>query len=133
MTGAETSYNVSQGFEVLKPKSGKAFPIPCNEWEVLKSQIEETTMEPWLFHTVGSLILGAALATFISILTGVFSPSTETSIQTVIAWSIVAVCGVCGVFCLYFSHKERRVHRSKTQNVLTQMRLIEQRFDQDQI
>ena len=35
-----TSLKMSQGYEVLKPKSDKAFPIPCNEWDVLKEQLE---------------------------------------------------------------------------------------------
>lgn len=126
-----TSIKMSHGFEVLKPRGGKAFPIPCNEWDVLKTQIETLTAEPWLFHTTGSLLLGAALATVISIWTGAISTATVPN-ANVIAWAVVAVCTFTGLSALYFSHKERELHRVKAQAVLTNMRLIEDRFEPEE-
>lgn len=127
-----TSFKMSQGYEVLKPKSDKAFPIPCNEWDVLKNQLEAATTEPWFFHTTGSLLLGAALATLISIWTGAISTATVSN-ANVVAWAVVAVCSITGLAMLYFAHKEREVHRAKAQTVLTHMRLIEERFEREEI
>lgn len=127
-----TTIKMSQGYEVLKPKSDQAFPIPCNEWDVLRSQIEQLTIEPWLFHTLGSLLLGASLATFISVVTDTI-PTKVGSNSVTVAWAVVVTCGITGLACLYFSHKERQVHKSKAQLVLTQMKLIEERFEREKI
>ena len=106
--------------------------MPCNEWDVLKTQLEVLTTEPWLFHTVSSLLLGAALATIISIWTGAISTAIVPN-ANVIAWAVVAVCTFTGLATLYFAHKEREVHRAKAQTVLTHMRLIEERFEREEI
>jgi hypothetical protein len=127
MTG--TPIKVSQGIEVLRPKSDQAYPVPCNEWDVLRQQIEQLTTDPWLFQNAGSLLLGAAVATVISIWTGAVVPSEVTPNATVIAWAVAAVCGLTGAAAIYFAHKERGVHRSKASMVVTQMKLIEQRFE----
>lgn len=128
----ETSnLQMSQGFEVLRPKNDKALPIPCNEWDVLKKKIEDLTTEPWFFHTTGSTLIGAALATLISIWTGAVS-SVPGSNMLVIAWAITGACSVTGLVCLAFAHKERGVHRSKASDVVTQMTLIEQRFERSE-
>lgn len=125
---SDASIKMSQGFEVLKPKSGQALPIPCNEWDVLKQNIKDATTEPWLFHTLGSVMLGASVATVVSILTGAVSNQSSSN-TIVVAWSVAVVFGLIGLACLYFAHKERGLHRSKAQNVLMQMTLIESRFD----
>jgi hypothetical protein len=62
-----TPYQVSQGFDVLQPKSGQAYPIPCDEWSILKEKIKKLTSEPWLFHSLAFLLLGAAVSTFVVI------------------------------------------------------------------
>lgn len=120
---------VSQGIEVLPPKSDQGYLVPCNEWDLLRQQIEQLTTDPWLFQNAGSLLLGAAVATVISIWTGAVVPSGTTPNATVIAWAAAAVCGLTGTSAFYFAHKERSVHRSKASMVVTQMKLIEQRFE----
>ena len=127
-----TSLKMSQGYEVLKPKSGKAFPILCNEWDVLKEQLKALTTEPWFFHSTASLLLGAALATLIAIWTGAIS-STTVANASVVAWAVVAVCAITGFAMLYFAYKERGIHRAKAHTVLTHMRLIEERFEREEI
>jgi len=84
-----------------------------------------------LFQTLGAMLLGAALATIISIWTGAVSTTSTTSSYVVVAWAITAVCGVCGLACLYFANKERDVYRSKAATVVTQMKLIEERFERE--
>ena len=128
---SNTNLKLSQGYEVLRPRTDKAFPIPCNEWDVLRKQIEELTTEPWFFQTTGSMLLGASLATLISIWTGAVVVSESTPNALVIAWAVTASCGICGLACLAFAHKERGVFRAKAGNVVTQMSLVEQRFERE--
>ncbi len=131
MMSSSTPVRVSQGYEVLRPKSDKAFPVPCNEWDVLRKQIEALAIEPWLFHTIGSVLVGASLATAISVWTGAVAVTTSNPSAVVIAWAVTAVCGGTGLLCMYFARKEREVHRMKAGNVATQMKLIEERFDRE--
>jgi tellurite resistance protein len=126
-----TPIKLSQGLEVLRPKSDQAYPVPCNEWDVLRQQIEQLTTDPWFFQNAGFLLLGAAVATLISIWTGAVVPSESKPDATVIAWALAAVCGFTGAAAIYFAHKERKVHRSKASMVVTQMKLIEQRFERE--
>lgn len=127
---AGTPVTMSQGFEVLAPQSGKAYPIPCNEWDVLKSNIRELTFEPQLFHTAGVTLLGAGLSTLITIWTGAISTTLKNA--EVIAWSVVAVCLVCGAACCLLALRERKLHRNRAGEVVTQMTLIEQRFERSE-
>ncbi len=122
----------STGFEILLPKSVQALPVPCGEWDVLRSKIQELTTEPWFFHTIGSVLIGAALATLISILTG--AVSTESSANAlVVAWAVVVCTGLIGAICLFFADKERRAYRQRASDVATQMSLIEQRFERTEV
>ena len=122
------TFQVSQGLEVLRPRSGKAYPIPCEEWMHLKTKISKLSSEPWFFHTVGSLLLGAALTTYVSILLGTFSlPAQQRTLD--IAWSVVAATTISGLFCLLFAHKERGAQRERASEVVAQMDLIEKRYE----
>lgn len=128
MTEQAGGFQVSQGLDVIPPKSGKAYPIPCDEWALIKAKISKMTTEPWFFHTIGSLLFGAAITTFLSILLGTFSlPAQQRSLD--IAWSVVAVTAISGVLCLMFAHKERGAQRDRAGEVVSQMELIEKRYD----
>lgn len=122
------SVQMSQGLDVLQPKSGPAYPIPCGEWDLLKAQAQRISVEPWFFRTIGSVFLGAALATFISILLGTFQGS-DKSTASVVAWAVVSVTTLAGGLCMFFTHKERDVKRQRGSDLLTQMSLIEKRFE----
>lgn len=124
-----TPIKVSQGYEVLRPKADQAYPVPCNEWDVLRQQIEVLTTDPWFFQNIGSLLVGAAVATVISIWTGAVVSSPTTPNAIIVAWAVAAVCGITGAATLFFAHKERGVHRSKASMVVVQMKLIEARFE----
>jgi len=117
---------LSQGLEVLKPKRDQALPIPCNEWDELRKQIQLLDAEPWLYFNVGSNLLGASLATLISIILGAIS-TTERVLA--IAWAVVATTGFVGLACWHIAAKERNLHRSKAAHVLTLMDSIERRFE----
>ena len=126
MTG-DAPFTMSHGFEVLRPKTDKALPISCNEWDELRNQISQLSVEPWFFQTAGSLFLGASLATVISIWTDAIPPANQNAV--IAAYAIAGVCFIGGVLSLVFAHLERGVFRTKAQTIDTQMRLIEERFE----
>lgn len=119
---------MSQGLDVLPPKSGNAYPIPCEEWDVLKNRASRLVNEPWLFQSLGSVLLGAALTMFVAIVLGSYSKP-EQQRAYIVAWAVVGVTLICGVLCMLFANKERQVQRERAGDIVTQMELIEQRFD----
>lgn len=123
-----TPFQMSQGLNILQPKSGHAYPIPCDEWSLLKGKIERLTSEPWLFHSLGFLFLGTTLSTFLTIILGTFQLPAQAHAHD-IAWAVVAVTLICGLLCLYFANKERGDHRERANDVVAQMDLIEKRYD----
>ena len=128
MTENNNPYQLSQGLEVLRPKSGEAYPIPCDEWTILKDKIKKMTSEPWLFRSLGFLFLGAALSTFVTILIGTFQLPEKQRVLD-IAWAVVVVTVVCGCACLCFAWKEREISRERASDVVAQMDLIEKRYE----
>jgi hypothetical protein len=126
------SFRISQGLDVLPPKSGNAYPIPCEEWDVLKSRASRLANEPWLFQSLGSLLLGAALTTFVTILLGSFGRPEQQG-ACIVAWAVVAVALISGALCMVFANKERDVQRQRASDIVTQMELIEGRFDRESV
>ena len=125
MTAQEPgSFKVSQGFDVLQPRSGEAYPIPCEEWDFLKGKLKSIATTPWFYQTVGSALIGAAISTG---LTALFATLTDK--QAIIAWAAVSVTTVCGVLSLLFAHQQKGVYRAHAADVLTQMELIERRYE----
>jgi hypothetical protein len=122
------SIQMTQGLEVIHPKSAKAYPIPCDEWQMLKNKIKKLTSEPWLFQRLGFLLLGGALSTFVTILLGTLQLPAQQHARD-IAWAVVAVTFICGMACLYFAYKEGAVHRDRANDVVAQMELIETRYE----
>jgi hypothetical protein len=119
---------MSQGYDVLPPKAGPAYPIPCEEWDVLKSRASRLANEPWLFQSLGSVLLGAALTMFVAIVLGSYSKPEQQNAY-IVAWAVVVVTLICGVLCMVFANKDRQAQRERGSDLVTQMELIEQRFD----
>jgi hypothetical protein len=122
---ADGQIRMSQGFDVLPPKSGEAFPIPCEEWALLKARLNQVAQNPWGFHTLGSLLVGAALSPLVTILAGGI-PNQGSNL--VIAWASVSVCVLCGGLCIYFAAREKKMSGEQVGNIVSQMELIERRY-----
>ena len=123
----DAPFQMSQGYEVLPPKSSKAYPIPCEEWDLLKGKISKATNEPWLFHTVGSALAGMALSALFSIVTDAFKlPEQQRNLDA--TWFVLVSAALLSAAFLYFAHKEREVNRERATDVAAQMQLIEQRY-----
>lgn len=122
---------ISQGLEILVPKGGPAFPIPCSEWHFLKNKLKEISRPPRLFQSLGFVSLGASLSTFINLLIGAF-PSTPSAKAT--AWAVVAVTAVCALVLLCSANQQRKLLEDNAVTyVVKQMELIEERYDRDMV
>ena len=121
----EQPYQISQGFEVLQPRSGKAYPVPCEEWDFLKKKIGDIAFHNEFYNDSGWALIGIALSTFGSILLGAYI-----SISLIIAWAIVFVTLVLGVFCLIFASKVKKIKITEASEIITQMEIIEKRYDE---
>ncbi|MBI2175022.1 MAG: DUF3395 domain-containing protein [Candidatus Omnitrophica bacterium] len=121
-------FRMSQGYDVLQPKTGRAYPVPCDEWDFLKRKLGQVSTSPWLYHTIGSLLGGAAISTLVTILFGTFPPASS-SPAIIVAWAVVAVCGICAVVCFFFADQQRKVQVVQVSDVVTQMELIERRYE----
>lgn len=116
---------MSQGYDVLSPKNSEAFPIPCEEWDLLKTGLGQVAQSPWGFHTLGSLLIGAALSSLVTILAGGIP---DQGSNRVIAWAIVFVCAISGFLCIYFAARAKRINGQQVTNIVAQMELIERRY-----
>ena len=125
----DPSFQMSQGYEVLPPKSGKAYPILCEEWDFLKKQIGSLSQKINIYHTIGSLLLGASITTFISILTGAFSNlAVQSKTAVIIAWATVVVTLICGGLSMFFSREQQKINTTQASDVKKQMEIIENRY-----
>ncbi len=124
MSAAER-IRMSQGYDLLPPKSGQAFPVFCEEWDSLKQQLGKVEHKPWGFHTIGSLLIGAAASPLVTIVAGGIPDPPS---NRVIAWAVVATCALCGGLCLYFAAREKDVSKKQVGNILSQMEVIERRY-----
>ncbi len=119
-------FHISQGLDVLTPKSGRAYPIPCGEWDYLKNRLKQVSRPPWLFQSLGFSFLGATLSTFITIITGRFSSG---GVAFIVAWSVVVVTGIVGIGLLVLAHQQRKLQKVEVAGVIRQMELIEERYE----
>lgn len=124
----ETGIHISSGLDVLRPKSGNAYPIPCDEWDLLKSKLTKVALPPWFYQTVGSVLMGVAGSMLVTILSGTL-PAAGQSNARVIASSTVIVATVCGLLSFLFAHKERDLQAVYISEVIQQMSVIENRYE----
>lgn len=122
-------FHISTGLDILPPKAGKAFPIPCDEWEFLKAKLKRVTAAPMGYQEAASLFSGVSLSTLVTIWTGAFVPSPQSQAK-IVAWAVVAVSGIVAIACYFFARKEKSLKADYVQEVITQMEIIERRYDQ---
>ncbi len=117
MNGNDIKY--SQDFELLMPQKQKSYPIPVNEWSVLKRKINNISENANFWHTSGSILIGVAIPSFITALTG---------FNELIYWGAFAVTAIAGGLCFYFGVEQRNVQNEKKEDVIEYMGVIEERF-----
>ena len=125
MTKIANKFNVSQEFEIIPHQKGKAYPIGVKEWNFLKMKIDGINIEINYFHSIGFLLLGASLSCFITIIATDFKQDS----YKYLTWAIFGVCLIGGFLSLYFSKDKLQDECSKPKEIITQMELIESRFE----
>ena len=125
----ESSFKISQDFELILPKTKRAYPISLEEWSYLKKQIGTIHDDANLYHTIGSALLGMAGSALIAALTLDLPAGKEgqTAMPIIIFFFISSL--VCGGLSLFFGHKQRLVLKVSASKVIQQMDLIEQRYE----
>jgi hypothetical protein len=131
-SASRNAYQLSQDYEVLQPACGKAYPILCSEWEYLKKKISKISDKVNIYHTIGSVLIGAGLSTLIGVLSGGFTNSQNAGVPIgiVVAVACIIVLLVCGSISIYFAFEKRKVSEVKASDVIDQMEIIEQRFQE---
>lgn len=123
------SFEISQNYNVIPPKRGNAYPILCEEWKHLKEQVGNIKTNFKFYHSFGSILLGAGVTTFISILLGVYSKINPANPNTItIAWAIAITATFLGVICLFFANESLKLEANQTRDIVKQMELIEKRY-----
>jgi uncharacterized BrkB/YihY/UPF0761 family membrane protein len=126
-----TAFQLSQGYDVLQPKSGKAYPILCEEWNYLKEKIKSIAYNINYFLEIGVALVTISISTFITIITGAIQQPTETKPHIeIIAWSVVIIALVCGIAFLLFAIEKEKIKKVHASDIVSQMELIEKRFSQ---
>ncbi len=120
---------VSQDLLVRPPKKTDVYMIPCDDWAFLKKKLASYTKSPWVFHTVGSILLGASVTTFVGIGTGAYPSTTTAPGPRIAAWAAAVACAVIGAMALVFSGMQRRQKRDAASDITALMDLIEQRYE----
>lgn len=119
------TYNISQDFEIIPPKKGKVYPILVQEWTFIKDKVKAIKIEITLFHTFGSILIGASLS-FLG--TNLATEFKEPDMK-IICWALFGVTGICGLLSFFYGEGLRKLHNSTPTDVVSQMDLIESKYE----
>ncbi|MDR3544066.1 MAG: hypothetical protein P4L69_24385 [Desulfosporosinus sp.] len=101
-----------------------------DEWDYLKTKVGQIKDNANFYHTIGSILLGAAGSAVITALTTDYKKTADGSAPTfqVIAWALVMVFLICGILSLFFGRTQRKVENVMVRDVVQQMELMEQKY-----
>ncbi|MFS1504794.1 hypothetical protein BCT35_15320 [Vibrio lentus] len=125
----QDGFRLTQTFDVQQPQSTQAMMIPKSEWEALKTSIRNIKDNNSLTHTIGSALIGAGLSI---IAAAIFTPFTEAQkIDEIIMWAVAITSTFCGIVSCVFAHQEKALVTTSAANVLSQMDIVESRYQND--
>jgi len=120
---------VTQRFSIVPARPGKAYFVPCTEWDHLKSDIRELSDRPNLWVMVGCVFLGASLSSFITLCVGASAHVYPGEMsKTVILGALSAATFVIGVLMVCFGWLRSKDFKKRASGVVSQMQLIEERY-----
>lgn len=129
MENNNSSFNISQDYEILPPKKDKAYPIPKIEWEYLKERIRKIGNIFNIYHTSGAILLGFSGSAFINLFTNDFSnENNEMSPKFIICLAIAILTLIIGGMSFYFGKQQKKVQSVASDDIITQMEIIEKRY-----
>lgn len=115
--------------QVLVPRSGPMYPVPCNEWDFMKKNIGRLADQPWLLQTIGSVFVGAGIAELGTIFSGAIPENSPQWIAR--AWSFGVGALICGAVTLFAARQNLSATGTTAQNVVEYMTLIEGRYSRE--
>lgn len=118
------NYKFSQDYELIPPQKQRSYPISTTEWNLIKKKIGEVKDSANFWHTLGSILIGAAISTLIAALINDFK--TEKLLWT--CWAAFCVTGIGGALSFYFGKEQRQTQNKSKEDVIDFMTIIEERF-----
>lgn len=130
----ESSFKMSQDYEIIPPQKKRAYPILVEEWEYLKRMIGGIRDDANLYHTIGSILLGVSGSAFIAALTLDLprGHDSQTVMPIIISWFIFGTTLIIGILCIFFGYNQRKLQKSSASEVIQQMGLIEKRYEAEE-
>jgi len=123
----QSNFQYSQDFEVVPTRPEKVYTIKCTDWNRIKDKMSKIG-SPWLYPAAGSVMLGSAITTLITIVLGTFDVATMHHTR-MIAWCIFFTTGSIGLMCLHIANQEYTIALEKARDIVKQMNEIEESFD----
>jgi hypothetical protein len=114
--------------QLLAMATEDTYAIPCREWKFVKDRISKIATNPWLFQTIGSVLFGAGLAEFGTILTGAIPKSATTDFAN--SWAFTLFALVTGAITFLLARRFEKSATTSASDVVAYMSLIEERFTQ---
>jgi hypothetical protein len=119
-----SKYNFSQDYEIIPPQKQRSYPISTTEWNLIKSKISDIQDNANIWHTIGSILIGTAIPSLITALSGEFK--TEKALW--ICWGAFLITLITGAFAFFFGREQRKIQNKSKQDVVDFMTTIEDRY-----
>ena len=130
MENNNSSFNISQDYEILPPKKDKAYPIPKIEWEYLKERIRKIGNVFNIYHTSGAILLGFSGSAFINLFTNDFSSENNAvPVKFIICLAIAILTLIIGGMSFFFGKQQKKVQSVVSDDIIKQMEIIEKRYE----
>ena len=121
MNRNDNPITISNKSTIIPRKEEKSYTIPRSDWQFLKRKINDIESPRFLWYTIGSALLGiAGTAAFTAVLCNK-------------SWIWVIFTGTCvgGILLLIFAHKERKIITHTKDDVLEEMKRIEDKHEEE--
>lgn len=130
MENNNSTFHISQDYEILPPKKDKAYPIPKIEWEYLKERIRKIGNKLNFYHTAGAILLGFSGSAFINLSVNEFSNETDNiSSKAITCLAIAILTLVVGGMSFFFGKQKEKIQSITSDDVIKQMEIIEKRYE----
>ncbi len=118
------NYKFSQDYELIPPQKQRSYPISTSEWNLIKKKISEVKDNFNFWQTLGSLLIGAAISTLITVLINDF----KSDKNLWICWGVLLVTAISGSLSYYFGFIYQKIQNKSKDDVIDFMSIIEERF-----
>jgi hypothetical protein len=129
--GAPEKPIVIGNLSIKPPEIEPSYAIPCTEWNFLKKGIGDASSQQWVLPSIGTVLVGAALAELGTIFSGAIPETPPKLLAWACAFTVAAA--ISGLACVATAMLRQRDARGVGNRVLNHMNLIEGRFTPRQI